>query len=161
VSATLKNVTALVDELKNLSSGEIQVIISNPTDRPGGERVTITAYGEQYDTRNLANASALLELWKAELVVAGIKAIAAALLPKAYRATLWRLGDGEWAIRTQTLGGVPQMGGWTITDSRVSAVTVATEAADQIVGRDGYHRAFGWVSMPEQSNMLVTILLKD
>lgn len=156
---TLKNVAGLIAEVAKLSTGEIRALISNPTDRPGGERVVISAFGQEYGVRNLAGAATLLELWKAQLVVAGFAMLSQELQPRVYRATLFRTSGGDWRVDTQTTAGVLATDSWSVStpDSEVAA---AVTAANNTMASRGYVSAFGWAVFPERSDMLVTLLLK-
>lgn len=156
---TLKYVTDLADELQKLSSGEIRTIISNPTDRPGGEHVVISAFGQEYSLRNLTGAATLLELWKANLITAGFAALVKELLFKAHRAILFRTTVGGWRIDTQTVDGALVTDSWSV-PTGTPEISLAVTAANNTLAEHKLTSAFGWVAFPERENMLVTFLLE-
>jgi hypothetical protein len=157
--STPRNVTSLIEDLTARSSGEIRVVVSNPTDRAGGERFTIEAYGEQYDTKNLAEADALLHAWNSALVSAGVVALPKEFKDKVCRATLFRTSTGGWSVQTQALASTPITDGWSV-PTRTSEVATATAAANYEVAEHGYVTVFTWIPIPERPNTLVTILQK-
>jgi hypothetical protein len=150
--------TELAHTLRELSSGEIVTVVSNPTDRPGGERWTISAYGERYDTMHTRNAAFTLESWRSKLTAGGVRALSETELAKAHRAVLFRTIDGSWAVMTQAMSGTPDMGGWTLEFRDTDDTAEAMKCADIVMAGSGYGRLFAWMPIPNRMYNFVTVI---